>query len=71
MVFALISHSGITLTLYSANGETSECTHSTVDLINDISQISDYEVWFKPLKWNEGGYDGIFIDKKMVMFVLF
>ena len=61
--FASIRTGGLNLkTYYNQNEKWPACTVVTFD---PLAVIPSYElVWFKPLKWNQGGYDAVFIDKE-------
>jgi hypothetical protein len=60
--FALLSRRGVTV--YDGLGKEQEWERSQVHTLTDIPTLpEDRGVWLKPIKWNQGGYDAIFIDK--------
>jgi DNA polymerase III delta prime subunit len=61
--FALLHHCGVTLCDDLGNKQ-EEWASSIVQTFTDFPKLSDdYGVWLKPIKWNQGGFDAIFIDK--------
>lgn len=65
-VFARLRKGGITLC--SPDGSVCEVwdgvsTINSFDLSN-VPHIPDTATWWKPIKWNQGGYDVIFTDKR-------
>ena len=61
--FALLRHCGITLCDDLGNKQ-EEWASSIVHTFAKVPTLpDDYGVWLKPSKWNQGGYDAIFIDK--------
>jgi hypothetical protein len=68
--FALLRHRGVTF--YDGLGKQWEWPSSVVKTLTDFPTLpDDHGVWLKPIKWNHGGFDAIFIDKpgRLVRFV--
>ncbi|KAI3655578.1 hypothetical protein MP638_004124 [Amoeboaphelidium occidentale] len=60
--FALLCKSGVKLR-YKTESVEEEWPESIVELYTKIPSLPDGGIWLKPLKWNQGGFDAIFIDK--------
>jgi DNA polymerase III delta prime subunit len=61
--FALLGNCGVTLCDDIGNKQ-EEWSSSSVLTFTEVPTLpDDYGVWLKPIKWNQGGYDAIFIDK--------
>ncbi|KAI3657466.1 hypothetical protein MP638_002729 [Amoeboaphelidium occidentale] len=60
--FAQIRNSDLTL-LESTDTQV-QWAKCPVEELTSISVISNEPIWLKPVKWNQGGYDAIFIDKR-------
>ncbi|KAI3655886.1 hypothetical protein MP638_006820 [Amoeboaphelidium occidentale] len=60
--FSLVATKGITL--FDKSNKTTKWPRSEPSMISEVSEIPNYQVWLKPRKWNQGGYDGIYIEKK-------
>jgi len=65
--FASLKNGG--LKIYDENNKEElfkESNHSNVFPIDPKNpKILDAPMWYKPSKWNQGGYDSIYIDKKL------
>jgi len=75
LFFARLQHGGVNI--YDSNKNLIDTWCAVKILPFDPCNItafcfppSDIGVWLKPLKWNQGGYDGVFLDqeKKLVRF---
>ena len=61
--FALLRFGGVTLCDDLGNKQ-EEWAPSIAITFTDIPTLpDDHGVWLKPFKWNQGGYDAIFVDK--------
>ncbi|KAI3655568.1 hypothetical protein MP638_002633, partial [Amoeboaphelidium occidentale] len=68
--FASLCKGGVEL--FDKNGAFSEKWHaSVVFFFSVMPSLPDKGIWLKPAKWNQGGYDAIFINKEeeLVRFV--
>ena len=63
--FACLRHSGVTL--FNENGTEFQSwpqSHvETLDMASFPVLPDDTGIWFKPCKWNQGGFDAIFLEK--------
>jgi DNA polymerase III delta prime subunit len=60
--FSLVATKGVTL--FDKSNNITKWPLSKPRMISEVSAIPNYPVWLKPRKWNQGGYDGIYIEKK-------
>lgn len=69
--FASIRNGGVKL--FDKNDKQYSWLESEVKLVDPVAipPLPERGVWFKPLKWNQGGYDAVFIDRSahLVRFV--
>ena len=70
--FASLSKGGIKY--YSKKNDALEWPQSHVQIFDELADFSllrQNGVWLKPMKWNQGGYDAVYVsfDEKLVRFV--
>jgi hypothetical protein len=69
--FASLRNGGVKL--FDKNGKEHSWLESEVKIVDPISipPLPEKGVWFKPQKWNQGGYDAVFFDRsaQLVRFV--
>ncbi|KAJ3291398.1 hypothetical protein HDU76_007291 [Blyttiomyces sp. JEL0837] len=71
--FANLQHGGLKLYVRPEDLNPIAWPQSTVNIFNpdDLSAGFCMDTWLKPIKWNQGGYDAVFVDSKcgLVRFV--
>ena len=63
--FASLRKGGLKL-YHRGNNNTEHWTESVVDTfdVSRVQSIPDDATWWKPIKWNQGGYDAIYTEKR-------